>query len=238
VSAFRLAADDHLISRTFPPVLHHDYPQSVRKPAAALICPSADLHKRTPGSLRSRGFCKFVASAFETSVSGRPGCRGGCRLDRASISELDMGTLITQALVGYEMPFRMSLSLPLSFSTRPTASAAKVQSQARSRNESLISSVAASLAQFVHSRANCRYSLDVVMAAALRKGPGPAQINLEIGGVCSEVLTSVEKRCFSTGGDNAAQSVPFYTDFWPRIAQALKKGPKPKKDLLCHWTCL
>src|ERR1700722_19899639 len=76
VSAFRLAADDHLISRTFPPVLHHDYPQSVRKPAAALICPSADLHKRTPGSLRSRGFCKFVASAFETSVSGRPGCRG------------------------------------------------------------------------------------------------------------------------------------------------------------------
>jgi hypothetical protein len=38
------------------------------------------------------------------------------------------------------MPFRMGLSLPLSFSTRPTASAAKVQSQARSRNESLISS--------------------------------------------------------------------------------------------------
>jgi hypothetical protein len=67
------------------------------------------------------------------------------------------------------------------------------------------------------------------MAAALRKGPGPAQINLEIGGVCSEVLTSVEKRCFSTGGDNAAQSVPFYTAFWPRIAQAQKKGQSQRK---------
>jgi hypothetical protein len=54
------------------------------------------------------------------------------------------------------------------FATRSVAIAAKVQSLARARKDLRSSSVSVSSAHFVQSRANCRYSRDVIMAVSLR----------------------------------------------------------------------
>jgi hypothetical protein len=78
------------------------------------------------------------------------------------------------------------------FSIRSMASAAKVQSQARSSSDFLVSSVVAWSAHLAHSRANCRYSRDVVTAVTSPPNfPRPVQLNLHDGPVCSERNTVI-----------------------------------------------
>ena len=107
--------------------------------------------------------------------------------------------------------------LQVCFSTRSRVRAAKVQSQARSRRALRDSSILVSAAHFMHARANCRYSLDVIMAGVVSaESPRPVRANLQDSPRLSEMEHFV--RCFARRALLCApqKNVPILCS-WPRV---------------------